>query len=87
VSHIGVILRSRPDYWPAGQQYDTRGIKHTGPQQLPQFIDALADSGFDDMDIRGFLDGIFRRVAAAAWQGSIVCAVCGLQSICFLPQQ
>ena len=67
---IGVILRSRPDYWPAGQQYDTRGIKHAGPQQLPQLIDALANSGFDDTDIRGFLGDNFRRVAAAAWQGA-----------------
>ena len=66
---IGVILRSRPDYWPAGQQYDTRGIKHAGPQQLPQLIDALAESGFDDSDIRGFLGENFRRVAANAWQG------------------
>jgi membrane dipeptidase len=64
---IGVILRSRPDYWPAGQQYDTRGIKHAGPQQLPQLINALADSGFDDTDIRGFLGENFRRVAAASW--------------------
>ena len=64
---IGVILRSRPDYWPAGQQYDTRGIKHAGPQQLPQLIDALADSGFDNTDIRGFLGENFRRVAAASW--------------------
>jgi len=64
---IGVILRSRPDYWPAGQQYDTRGIKHAGPQQLPQLIDALAGSGFDDTDIRGFLGENFRRVAASAW--------------------
>jgi membrane dipeptidase len=64
---IGVILRSRPDYWPAGQQYDTRGIKHAGPAQLPELIDALADSGFDDDAIRGFLGENFRRVADTAW--------------------
>jgi membrane dipeptidase len=64
---IGVILRSRPDYWPAGQQYDTRGIKHAGPQQLPQLIEALADSGFDDTSIRGFLGENFYRVAARTW--------------------
>jgi membrane dipeptidase len=68
---IGVILRSRPDYWPAGQQYDTRGIKHASPQQLPQLVDALADSGFDDTDIRGFLGENFRRVAASAWHSSL----------------
>ena len=67
---IGVILRSRPDYWPAGQQYDTRGIKHAGPRQLPLLIDALADSGFDDTAIRGFLGENFRRVAATAWRSN-----------------
>jgi membrane dipeptidase len=66
---IGVILRSRPDYWPAGQQYDTRGIKHAGPAQLPELIEALADSGFDDTAIRGFLGENFLRVASSAWQG------------------
>jgi len=65
---IGVILRSRPDYWPAGQQYDTRGIKHAGPAQLPELIDALADSGFNDAAICGFLGENFHRVAEAAWQ-------------------
>lgn len=66
---IGVILRSRPDYWPAGQQYDTPGILHAGPAQLPELIDALADSGFDDVAIRGFLGENFHRVAATAWGG------------------
>ena len=64
---IGAILRARPDYWPAGQQYDTRAIKHAGPPQLPALVDALADAGFDDAAIRGFLGENFRRVAAAAW--------------------
>ena len=64
---IGVILRSRPDYWPAGQQYDTTGIKHAGPQHLPRLIDALANSGFAESDIRGFLGENFRRVAASVW--------------------
>ena len=64
---IGVILRSRPDYWPAGQQYDTRGIKHAGPAQLPQLLEALDDSGFNDADIRKFLGENFRRVATDSW--------------------
>jgi len=66
---IGVILRSRPDYWPAGQQYDTKEIKHAGPAQLPALVDRLADSGFDDSAIRGFLGENFRRVADSAWNG------------------
>ncbi len=65
---IGDILRSRPDFWPAGQQYDTRGIKHGGPRQLPALVDGLSAAGFDDTAIRGFLGENFRRVAAASWQ-------------------
>ncbi len=65
---IGAILRSRPDYWPAGQQYETRGIEHAGPAQLPALIDGLIAAGFDDTAIRGFLGENFRRVAAATWQ-------------------
>ncbi len=64
---IGEILASRPDFWPAGQQYDTRGIKHAGPELLPALIDAMADTDFSDDDIRGFLGENFRRVAAQAW--------------------
>ena len=66
---IGVILRSRPDYWPAGQQYDTRGIKHAGPQQLQALLENLSADGYDDADLRGMLGENFRRVAASAWRG------------------
>ena len=66
---IGVILRSRPDYWPAGQQYDTRPIKHAGPQQLQGLVEDLSSAGFSEDDIRGILGDNFRRVAADAWQG------------------
>jgi membrane dipeptidase len=66
---IGVILQSRPDFWPAGQQYDTRGIGHAGPAQLPALLDALAAAGFGDGAIRGFLGENFYRVAASAWRG------------------
>jgi membrane dipeptidase len=65
---IGVILRSRPDYWPAGQQYDTRGIKHAGPQQLLDLVENLAQAGYGDSEIRGMLGENFKRVAASAWQ-------------------
>ncbi len=66
---IGVILRSRPDYWPAGQQYDTPAIKHAGPKQLVGLAEDLSTAGFGEDDIRGILGGNFRRVAANAWQG------------------
>jgi membrane dipeptidase len=66
---IGVILRSRPDYWPAGQQYDTPAIKHAGPQQLQELVENLSSAGFGEDDIRGILGDNFRRVAVNAWQG------------------
>ncbi len=64
---VGTILKSRPDYWPAGQRYDTPGIKHAGPSQLPELMDGLYDLGFNDNEIRGILGENFRRVAAAVW--------------------
>ncbi len=64
---IGVILRSRPDYWPRGQAYDTPKIKHASPSQLPELVQGLLDAGFEDDEIRGFLGENFRRVATLAW--------------------
>ena len=64
---IGAILRSRPDYWPAGNTYDTPGIAHAGPSQLPGLVDGLSERGFSDAEIRGLLGENFRRVAAAVW--------------------
>jgi len=64
---VGEILRSRPDYWPAGNLYDTPGIEHAGPSQLPAIVDGLYDRGFEDREIRGILGENFRRVASAVW--------------------
>ena len=64
---IGTILSSRPDFWPDGQRYDTPGIKHAGPSQLPDLVDCLNEQGFSDGQIRGVLGENFRRVAAIAW--------------------
>ena len=64
---IGVILRSRPDYWPQGQAYDTPKIKHAGPAQLPELVQGLMDYGFNNNEIRGFLGENFRRVATLTW--------------------
>ncbi len=58
---------SRPDYWPAGNLYDTPGIKHAGPSQLPGLAEGLAARGFSDDDIRGILGENFRRVAEVVW--------------------
>jgi membrane dipeptidase len=64
---IGAILRNRPDFWPAGNLYDTLNIKHAGPSQLPGLVDGLYDRGFSDNEIRGILGENFRRVASVAW--------------------
>lgn len=67
---IGTILKSRPDYWPTGQRYDTPGIKHAGPSQIPELVDGLYDRGFGDKEIRGIIGENFRRVASIAWRGN-----------------
>jgi membrane dipeptidase len=64
---IGVVLRSRPDYWPQGQAYDTPKIKHAGPSQLPDIVRGLTEHGFNDDEIRGFLGENFKRVASLTW--------------------
>lgn len=64
---IGVILRSRPDYWPAGQGYDTLKIKHASPSRLPEIVIGLSNYGFHENEIRGFLGENFKRVAASTW--------------------
>ncbi len=64
---VGAILRSRPDFWPAGNRYDTPAIKHVSPSQLPGLADGLLHRGFDETEIRGILGGNFRRVASAVW--------------------
>ena len=64
---IGDILRSRPDYWPQGQAYDTPKINHAGPSQLPELVQGLMDYGFEDDEIRGFLGENFKRVATLTW--------------------
>ena len=61
------LLKSRPDFWPKGQQYDTKGIKHAGPDQLKDLADELSQSNFSDKDIQGILGANFRRVAQQAW--------------------
>ncbi len=64
---LGAILRSRPDYWPEGNLYDTRGIEHAEPSQLPDLATGLRAHGFSDTDIRGILGDNFRRVALDVW--------------------
>lgn len=64
---IGAILRSRPDYWPPGQRYDTPGIKLFSPVQLPDVVEILQARGWNTEDLQGFLGGNFRRVAAQVW--------------------
>jgi len=68
---IGTILSSRPDFWPDGQRYDTPGIKHAGPSQLPGLVDFLNDQGYSDSQIRGVLGENFHRVASIAWAPAV----------------
>ena len=65
---VGEILASRPDYWPAGQGYDTPGIKHAGPFQLEEIVSGLIDTGFAKNEIKGILGENFNRVASQVWK-------------------
>lgn len=65
---LGAILRARPDYWPAGQQYDTPMIGHAGPSTLPALVDGMQKQGLSDSDIKGVLGGNFARIARQVWK-------------------
>lgn len=64
---LGEILRSRPDYWPKDNQYDTRNIGHAGPPQLPALTEMMQQAGFEDREIRNILGENFRRVVRQVW--------------------
>ncbi len=77
---IGAILKSRPDYWPAGQRYDTPGIEHAGPEQIPALIDGLLSRGFSRHDLNGLLGENFKRVATSAWSTPIAAPISNLSA-------
>jgi len=64
---LGVILRSRPDYWPAGQRYDTPNLKIVSPFQLSDVVDILQSRGWTDPELKGFLGENMRRVIERVW--------------------
>lgn len=64
---IGSILRARPDYWPAGQQYDTVNIGHSGPSKIPDLVNGMQARGMSEEEIRGILGENFARVARESW--------------------
>jgi len=65
---LGTTLASRPDYWPAGQKYDTPGIRLFAPDQLVDVLVLLRQSGWSEGDMRAFLGGNFLRVATRNWK-------------------
>ncbi len=64
---LSAILSSRPDFWPAGQAYDTPHITHASPAQLSDLTASLQQHSFQDDEIRGILGGNFHRVASQTW--------------------
>lgn len=65
---LGTILRSRPDYWPVEQQYDTPGLRIVSPKQLPQVLEILRLRNWSDDELRGLLGKNFERVVSQVWQ-------------------
>ncbi|MFT4727719.1 MAG: membrane dipeptidase [Granulosicoccus sp.] len=64
---LGAILSSRPDYWPAGQQYDTPELKIFSPNQLIDALVILQARGWSDAQLQGFLGENFMRVVEKTW--------------------
>ena len=64
---LSTILQARPDYWPAGQQYDTRNIGHSGPSKIPDLINGMEARGLSQLEIEGVLGKNFARVAKLSW--------------------
>jgi len=67
--NLGAILASRPDYWPAGQKYDTPGIRLFAPAQIAEILVLLRQNGWTEGNLRAFLGGNFLRVATQNWTG------------------
>jgi len=65
---IGAILRARPDYWPAGQQYDTPNIGHSGPSKIIELVEGMQAQGLSEFQIADILGGNFARVAKQTWR-------------------
>jgi membrane dipeptidase len=64
---LSAILRARPDYWPAGQQYGTANIGHSGPAKIPDLVNGMEARGLSPLEIEGVLGANFARVAKASW--------------------
>jgi hypothetical protein len=64
---LAAILRSCPDYWPIGQQYDTPNLKIFSPSQLVGVLVILQSRGWCDEQLQGFLCGDFIRVIEEIW--------------------
>lgn len=64
---LGAVLASRPDYWPAGQRYDTPAIRLFAPSRLRNVLVLLRQSGWSEPELRSFLGGNFLRIATETW--------------------
>lgn len=64
---VGEILRSRPDFWPPGNAYDTKDIGHYSPAQFHELLEAMMKKGFSQHEVEGIFGDNFMRVAKAVW--------------------
>lgn len=67
--NLGATLKSRPDYWPAGQRYDTPNLKLFSPSDMAHVVCILKQRDWSDTDLKSYLGGNFRRVAEQVWGG------------------
>ena len=64
---LSAVLSARQDYWPSGQQYDTRGITVSRPDQFAEIMLLLEKAGFNATEVRGIMGENFLRVAREVW--------------------
>ena len=61
-------LKARPDMFPPEEGYGSGPMNLVEPEQIPEIVEALLQSGWSDGDVAAVLGGNNMRVARAVWK-------------------
>ena len=64
---LNEYVRNNPDIYPADKGYQ-QGIAMVEPDQIPEIVEAMMASGWNEKDLRGFLGENNLRVARQVWK-------------------